>query len=81
MKLEETLRALFDANVEFVLIGGAAIQMQGSVHLTEDLDFCYARLAKNLERLALPLAPTIRDSEVPRKICPFVSTPPQLNAN
>jgi len=28
MKLEETLRALFDANVEFVLIGGAAMQMQ-----------------------------------------------------
>jgi hypothetical protein len=57
MKLEETLRALFDASVEFVLIGGAAMQMQGSAHLTEDLDFCYARSAKNLERLALALAP------------------------
>ena len=57
MKLEETLRALFDANVEFVLIGGAAMQMQGSAHLTEDLDFCYARSAKNLERLASALAP------------------------
>ena len=48
---------MFDANVEFVLIGGAAMQMQGSAHLTEDLDFCYARSAKNLERLALALAP------------------------
>lgn len=57
MKLKETLRALFDANVEFVLIGGAAMQMQGSAHLTEDLDFCYARSAKNLERLSLALAP------------------------
>jgi hypothetical protein len=57
MKLEETLRALFDASVEFVLIGGAAMQLQGSAHLTEDLDFCYARSAKNLERLALALAP------------------------
>src|SRR5438132_13818311 len=57
MKLEETLRALFDANVEFVLIRGAAMQMQGSAHLTEDLDFCYARSAKNLEQLALALAP------------------------
>ncbi len=57
MKLEEALRALFDANVEFVLIGGAAMQMQGSAHLTEDLDFCYARSAKNLGRLALALAP------------------------
>lgn len=57
MNLEETLRALFDADVEFVLIGGAAMQMQGSAHLTEDLDFCYARSSKNLERLALALAP------------------------
>ena len=57
MKLEETLRALFDANVEFVLIGGAAMQMQGSAHLAEDLDFCYSRSAKNLERLALALTP------------------------
>jgi hypothetical protein len=57
MKLEETLRALFDANVEFVLIDGAAMQMQGSAHLTEDLDFCYARSAKNFERLASALAP------------------------
>jgi len=33
MKLEETLGVLFDANVEFVLIGGAAMQMRGSAHL------------------------------------------------
>jgi len=57
MQLEETLRALFDANVEFVLIGGAAMQLQGSAHLTEDLDFCYSRSAKNLERLARAMAP------------------------
>jgi hypothetical protein len=57
MKLEETLRALFDAGVEFVLIGGAAMQMRGSAHLTEDLHFCYARSAKNLERLARAMAP------------------------
>jgi hypothetical protein len=57
MKLEETLRALFDAGVEFVLIGGAAMQVQGSAHLTDDLDLCYARTAKNLERLASALAP------------------------
>jgi hypothetical protein len=57
VKLEGTIRALFDANVEFVLIGGAAMQMQGSAHLTEDLDFCYSRSAKNLERLARAMAP------------------------
>jgi predicted nucleotidyltransferase len=57
VKLEETLRALYDAKVEFVLIGGAAMQMQGSAHLTEDLDFCYSRSAKNVERLASALEP------------------------
>jgi len=57
VKLEETLRALYDAEVEFVLIGGAAMQMQGSAHLTEDLDFCYSRSTKNLERLASALEP------------------------
>jgi predicted nucleotidyltransferase len=56
MQLEETLRALFDAKVEFVLIGGAAMQLQGSAHLTEDLDFCYSRSAKNLECLARAMA-------------------------
>ncbi len=48
---------MFDANVEFVLIGGAAMQVQGSAHLTEDLDFCYSRSARNMDRLALALAP------------------------
>lgn len=57
MKLEETLRALFDGRVELVLIGGAAMQVQGSAHLTDDLDFCYARTVRNLERLASTLAP------------------------
>ncbi len=33
------------------------MQMQGSAHLTEDLDFCYSRSAKNLARLASALAP------------------------
>ena len=33
------------------------MQVQGSAHQTEDLDFCYARTAKNFERLAEALAP------------------------
>src|SRR5260370_32300362 len=33
------------------------MQMQGSAPRTEDLDFCYARSAKNLERLARAMAP------------------------
>ena len=57
MKLRETLQVLYDEEVEFVLIGGGAMQMQGSARLTEDLDFCYARNKKNFERLERALKP------------------------
>src|SRR5258708_40284085 len=57
MKLEETIRILYDAGVEFVVIGGAAMGLQGSAHLTKDIDFCYARTPKNMERLAKALEP------------------------
>jgi predicted nucleotidyltransferase len=52
MNLEETLRVLSDAGVEFVLIGGAAMGLQGSPHVTQDMDFSYERSMPNLERLA-----------------------------
>src|SRR5260370_8179684 len=57
MKLEETIRIVYDAGVEFVVIGGAAMGLQGSAHLTKDIDFCYARTPKNMERLAKALEP------------------------
>lgn len=57
MKLEEVLRALFDDDVDVVLIGGGAMQLQGSAYTTEDLDFCYSRTKKNIARLAHALAP------------------------
>ena len=31
--------------------------LQGSAHLTKDIDFCYARTNKNMERLAKALEP------------------------
>lgn len=57
MKLEETIRALFDAGVEFVVIGGAAMGLQGSAYVTKDIDFCYARTPKNFDKLASALQP------------------------
>src|SRR5262249_10251334 len=57
MNLEETLRVLYDAGVQFVLIGGAAMGLQGSAHLTKDMDFCYERSRSNLDRLARALKP------------------------
>lgn len=63
MKLEETIRILYDAGVEFVIIGGAAMGLQGSAHLTRDIDFCYARTLDNfecLERALVPYHPVLR---------------------
>lgn len=57
MNLEETLKILHDGSVEFVLIGGAAMALQGSAHLTKDMHFCYERSRPNLERLAKALKP------------------------
>ena len=57
MNLEETLRVLSDAGVEFVLIGGAAMGLQGSPHVTQAMAFCHERSMPNLERLAKALKP------------------------
>jgi hypothetical protein len=46
------LKALSDAGVAFVLIGGVAARLHGSPSLTRDVDICYARELPNLERLA-----------------------------
>jgi hypothetical protein len=57
VKLEETLVALYDASVEFVVIGGVAMQLQGSAYVTDDLDFCYQRSLSNYGALARAMAP------------------------
>jgi predicted nucleotidyltransferase len=49
------LRALHDAGVEYVLIGGVAARLHGSPSLTRDLDICHSRERSNLERLAAVL--------------------------
>ena len=57
MKLEEVLRVLYDEDVDVVLIGGGAMQLQGSAYTTEDLDFCYSRTKQNIAKLAGAIAP------------------------
>lgn len=46
------LRTLIDHGVEFVVIGGIAGRLWGSPTVTNDLDVCYRRTRKNMERLA-----------------------------
>ena len=51
------LAALDEHGVRFVLIGGLAMQVQGSDHRTDDIDIFYARDRGNLSALAASLAP------------------------
>jgi hypothetical protein len=43
-------------NVRYVIIGGVAMRLHGSAHLTDDLDICYGREADNLSALVATLA-------------------------
>jgi len=55
--LARLTRALADAGVECILVGGIAARAHGSSLVTQDVDFCYARTDANLERLVRALAP------------------------
>jgi hypothetical protein len=52
---ERILRALAEYGVEYVLIGGLAVQTHGHVRTTNDADLIPAPQPANLERLALAL--------------------------
>jgi len=56
-ELPEILKTLYDAKVDFVVIGGTAMQLQGSAYVTQDIDFCYARTPQNIKRLTAALKP------------------------
>lgn len=51
------LRALADAGVRFIIVGGAAATAHGSARLTQDLDLLYERSPENLARLVRALGP------------------------
>ncbi|HLG16212.1 MAG TPA: hypothetical protein VJH03_17145 [Blastocatellia bacterium] len=55
IEIRETLEFLTARAVEFIIIGGVAANIHGSTQATFDLDICYARNARNLERLGLAL--------------------------
>lgn len=48
----DAIETLLEHKVRFVLIGGIAARLQGSTSITEDVDVCYARDDRNLERMA-----------------------------
>ena len=51
------LAALSDAQVKFIVIGGAAATAHGATRLTQDVDLVYARDLPNLQRLVAALKP------------------------
>ena len=60
---ERLFAALVAHKVEFVVIGAVALVLHGSARVTRDLDICYARERRNLDRLATalkPFAPALR---------------------
>ncbi|HKV50986.1 MAG TPA: hypothetical protein VJO52_07260 [Gemmatimonadaceae bacterium] len=52
---EEIIRALVAAHVRFVVIGGVAAAIQGSVRLTNDIDICYDAERANIAALVAVL--------------------------
>ena len=51
------LSALVEADVRFIVVGGAAGTAHGSARLTQDLDVVYDRSPENLRRLVAALGP------------------------
>jgi hypothetical protein len=77
---ESIFDALHEHQVDFVVIGAVALVLHGSARVTRDLDVCYSRERRNLDRLAKalrPFAPTLR--EAPEGL-PFVLDAATLRA-
>ncbi len=53
----QVVSVLSGAQIDFVLIGGAAMVAHGSAHVTADVDVCYGRTPENIQRLAEALKP------------------------
>ena len=51
------LRALADAGVDFIVIGGVAATVHGSSRLTRDVDVVYRRTRENIAHLVAALTP------------------------
>ena len=57
MGLARLLSVLHDGGVDFILVGGVAARVHGSVRFTQDLDVSYSRTDANLDRVVAALRP------------------------
>jgi len=53
--MEDVVRRLVEARVEFLIVGGVSAVLQGSTLVTRDLDICYRRTPDNIARLVAAL--------------------------
>jgi predicted nucleotidyltransferase len=66
LQLIPLLRRLAEEGIDFVVIGGVAVEIHGYARFTKDLDIVYATNAANLERLGkvlVELGATLRGFE------------------
>lgn len=54
---QKIVAALSAAGLRFVIVGGVAMRLQGSAHITDDIDFAVARDPDNLEAMVKALVP------------------------
>lgn len=54
--LDALIQVLLGANVEFIVVGGAAAVLHGAPVTTQDLDIVHRRTAENVQRLSDVLA-------------------------
>jgi predicted nucleotidyltransferase len=55
--LEDLVKRLVPAGVEFVVVGGVSAVLHGATITTRDLDLCYRRTPENIVRLVAALSP------------------------
>jgi hypothetical protein len=80
MQEEPLIHLLTDHDVEFVLIGGLAMRVHGSAHITDDFDVCYRRTPENIARLAAAFAPMHPYLRGAPPGLPFRFDPPTIQA-
>ena len=54
---QRVIAALDASGLRFVITGGIAMRLQGASHITDDIDFAFARDPRSLEALVSALAP------------------------
>jgi hypothetical protein len=57
IELKQALEAFARYDVKFIIVGGVAMNLHGSAHVTFDLDICYDRRRTNLKSIIAALAP------------------------